>query len=308
MRMHMRTICLALLAILLAACDDWDFDSGGRYRQDFHFSYPLTAGGSVQLENSNGSVEISGWDQNTVDIDGTKYAGTEERLREIRIDVTPSPNAIAIRTVPPFDRHGSYGARYVIHVPRRTDLANIVSSNGSIRVETIEGPAYLKTSNGSVHASQIQGSLDIQTSNGSVDAYSVTGDTKLRTSNGSIRAEVRKGVFEATTSNGAIEARVMEPDANQVRLESTNGHIDLTLEAVREVHADTSNSSITVHLPESAGANLRARTSNSSINSDFDVTVHGGIVSRNRLEGAIGAGGPTLDLETRNGRINLMKL
>ncbi len=271
MRMHIRWMCLPLVVLFLAACNDWDFD-GGRYQQDFHFSYPLAEDGSVQLENSNGSVEISGWDQNTVEIDGTKYATNENRLREIRIDVTPSPHSIAIRTVPPLDRYGNYGARYVIHVPRRAELNNIVSSNGSLRVDTIEGPAYLKTSNGS------------------------------------IRAEIRKGGLEARTSNGSIEARVMEADANPVRLESSNGRIDLTMDAAREVHARTSNSSITVRMPASAGANLRAHTSNSSINSDFEVSVHGGTISKHQVEGAIGAGGPVVDLETTNGRINLMKL
>src|SRR5579864_6367151 len=119
MRMHIRWICLFLVVVFLAACDDWDFEGADRYRQDFHFSYPLAAGSSMQLENSNGSVEISGWDKDTVEIDGTKYAGTQERLGQIRIDVTPSPNSISIRTVRPLDRYGSFGARYVIHVPRR---------------------------------------------------------------------------------------------------------------------------------------------------------------------------------------------
>ena len=251
----MRPLLFALCCLGLAGCDDFDFDGGGyaRYRQDFHLSYPLNAGGSVQLENSNGSVDISGWDKNTVEIDGTKYANTEERLEQMKIDVSSSASSISIRTVPPLDRHGSYGARYVIHVPRQAELAGISSSNGSIRVDSVEGASRLKTSNGSVHASQIQGTLDVQTSNGSVEVSDVTGDTMLRTSNGSIRAEVRKGRFEARTSNGGIDVRLREADSKPIRLTSSNGHIDLRMDAAREVYADTSNSSITVRMPDSAG-------------------------------------------------------
>ena len=100
----------------------------------------------------------------------------------------------------------------------------------------------------------------------------------------------------------------MEADANPVRLESSNGHIDLTMDAVREVKATTSNSSITVHMPSSANATLDAHTSNSSISCDFDVSVHGGMISKHRLEGNIGKGGPLLDLGTSNGSIKFLKL
>jgi DUF4097 and DUF4098 domain-containing protein YvlB len=307
----MRPFLLAMCCLGLAACDDFDFDSGGgygRYRQDFHFTYPLTSGGSVQLENSNGSVEISGWDKNTVEIEGTKYANTEERLEQMKIDVTSAASSISIRTVPPLDRHGNYGARYVIHVPRKAELASISSSNGAIREDGVEGDSHLKTSNGSVRASQIRGLLDVQTSNGSVEVSDVTGDTTLRTSNGSIRAEIRKGRFEARTSNGGIDLTLREADTKPIRLASSNGHIDLTMEAEREVHADTSNSSITVRMPGSSNVNLRAHTSGSAIASDFQVSLHGGTFSKSRMEGAIGSGGPLVDLTTTNGRIRLLKL
>ena len=302
-------VCLGLSVFMLAACED--FDIGGisdRYREDFHFSYPLNAGASVQLENSNGSVEIVGWDKNTIEIDGTKYAGSEERLHEIKIDVSQSPTSVSIRTIPPMPRIGNFGARYVIHVPRRVELQNISSSNGAIRVETIEGHSRLKTSNGGIRAFALQGTLDARTSNGTIDLSEVVGDTSVHTSNGGIKADVKKGNFEATTSNGSITARLVETDSRPVRLESSNGHIELTMDAAREVHADTSNSSITVRMPGNIGATVRAHTSNASITSDFDVSVHGGLLSKHRLEGNIGSGGPLLDLGTSNGAIRILRM
>src|ERR1700747_2428747 len=98
-------ICLGLSVLGLTACED--FDIGGvsdRYREDFHFSYPLNAGATVQVENANGSVEIVGWDKDTIEIDGTKYASSEERLKETKIDVSPSPGSVTIRTIPPMPR------------------------------------------------------------------------------------------------------------------------------------------------------------------------------------------------------------
>ena len=216
----MRAICLPLLAIFLAGCDEINLDIGGsdRYREDFHFSYPLTTGGTLRVDNFNGAVEISGWDKNTVEIDGTKYASTEYRLREMKVDIVPTANSITIRTLPPLDHRGNAGARYTIRVPKKTMLAGIVSSNGAIRVEDIEGDTRLHTSNGGVHATRLIGPLDVQTSNGTVEVSEITGDTTLRSSNGTIRADVRKGRFGATTSNGSITVHLMEPDSSPVRI------------------------------------------------------------------------------------------
>ena len=122
------------------------------------------------------------------------------------------------------------------------------------------------------------------------------------------KPDFTKGGFGARTSNGSITVRLMEPDSSPVRLESSNGHIELTMNAAREVHASTSNSSITVRMPASAGATVNAHTSNSSITCDFDVTLHGELRPKHRLEGTIGNGGPLLDLGTSNGSIKLLRM
>jgi hypothetical protein len=309
MRYGLRVLPVLAAVLGLSACDEnWDIGGNSeRYKEDFHFNHPLAAGGRITLDNFNGSVEISGWDKDTVEISGTKYANTESRLREIRVDVTPSPGLIAIRTSRPSDRRGNSGARYVIHVPRKAELDGITSSNGAIRVEFLEGRVRLRTSNGAIRATNISGPLDAQTSNGSVEATAITGDAQLRSSNGPIRADVRRGSLEARTSNGGINVRVEEADSKPVRLESSNGRIELEMNVMREVHAETSNSSITVRMPGTMGAQVRAHTSNSSITSDFDVSVSGGRLSKHHLEGKIGEGGPMLDLSTSNGAIKLLR-
>jgi Putative adhesin len=295
-------------AFLLTGCIDGDF--GGafeHFREDFHFSYPLAAGGTIQLDTFNGGVEISGWDKDLIEIDGTKYASTESRMKQIKIDVSQSANSITIHTSHPLERFGNAGAKFVLHVPNHVELSNITSSNGAIKIEDIEGHSHLRTSNGGIHVMGLKGSLDAETSNGAVDISDVAGNAVIRTSNGSIHAEVKKGNFDAHTTNGSITARLLEADDRPVRLQSSNGHIEVTMDAAREVRADTSNSSITVRMPGSIGANVRAHTSNSSISSDFDVNVHSGSISKHSLEGTIGAGGPTLDLETTNGSIKLVR-
>jgi DUF4097 and DUF4098 domain-containing protein YvlB len=202
------------------------------------------------------------------------------------------------------------GAKYVIHVPRKTELERIQSSNGGIRVNDVQGPVRLRSSNGALHANNVRGSLDAQTSNGTIDVEDLDGGANLRTSNGRIHAEGVRGSLEASTSNGSINVHLTKTEAGRpVKLESSNGGIELTLDEMNqnEVHASTSNSSITLRMPSSIGARLRAHASNNSISTDFDVQMQG-VLNKHHLEGIIGGGGPLLDLETSNGGIHLQKL
>jgi hypothetical protein len=303
-----RTLLFAPLALFLTACDEnWNIGVSDRYREDFHMSQPLASGGRLQVDNFNGSIEILGWDKDTVDISGTKFANSESRLHEIRIEVTPSPGMVSIRTIRPYERFGNAGARYVIHVPRKVELDSITSSNGRVNLEGLEGRARVRTSNGGVNAMSLTGSLEVQTSNGAIEINDVNGDANLHTTNGSIRANIRKGGLEARTSNGAVTVAVEDTDSRPVRLETSNGRIEVTLKTGREVRASTSNSSITVRLASEVNADVRARTSNASVTTDFDVRVRGS-VDKHHLEGTIGNGGPLIDLATSNGAIRIVRM
>jgi len=273
--------------VILAGCEFDDFGDVGRYHEDFHYNYPLKAGGRVAVESFNGGVEISVWDQENVDISGTRYARTQSAISEVRIDVEHTPEAVSIRTTRPTERMGNFGARFVIKVPRKAVLDRVVTSNGSIRATELAGPARLKTSNGGIHVQDFVGELNAETSNGSVELNQVEGPITAHTSNSAIRGRGLRGQLDLTTSNGGI---------------------DLALEGTKtpEIRAHTSNAGITVRLPAGANARVSASTSNGSISSDFEVTTRGEI-SRNRMEGTLGSGGPLLDLHTSNGSVRIVR-
>src|SRR6267378_3099911 len=66
--------------------------------EEFHQTYPLNANGRVSIENINGGVRISVWDQNEVKVDAVKRAYTKEKLDEARIDVNATTDSVRIRT------------------------------------------------------------------------------------------------------------------------------------------------------------------------------------------------------------------
>src|SRR5579872_6180782 len=158
---------LIILAALLVGCDlDEIVADSHAYQKDFHYSYALKPGGRLSVENANGSIEIQGWDKNTVEIDGVQYASTPEARDAIRIDIVASDDSVLVRTIHPVGRNWNMGAKYVIHAPRKVDLDRIASSNGSVKVDDVEGKMRLRTSNGSVRTLRVRGDLEVTTSNG----------------------------------------------------------------------------------------------------------------------------------------------
>jgi len=307
MRAKLILPAIAAGLVVLAGCDIEDFGGFERYHEDFHYSYPLKAGGRLSVEGFNGSVEVSVWDQETVDISGTKYARTQEDTHDLKIEVDHSADSVSVRAVRPSLRRGNYGARFAIKVPRGVLLERVTTSNGAIRASDGAGPARLKTSNGHVEVRRLKGSLNAETSNGPVELDDIDGAVDVRTSNGHIRAEGIRGALDATTSNNSIHA-VLDKVDGAVRVQSSNGGIDLSLPPNTQsaVRAHTSNSGITLHLPGEVNARLSAGTSNSSISTDFEMRMRGEI-SKNHIEGSIGNGGPLIDLSTSNGQIRIMK-
>jgi len=281
---------------------DWE-----KYNKDFHSSYPLKAGGKLSVETFNGSIDISGWDQDTVDISGTKYGPSQEEADNLRVDFEHGADYVSIRVPRPTMRRNNQGARLVIKVPRKTQLERIVTSNSSIQTDDGVGPTHLRTSNGSIRVMDLHGELEAETSNSSIEVDHVDGNVRLHSSNGHIRAERVNGSIDSSTSNGRVNVDVERPD-KAVRIDTTNSAVELDLppDFSASVHIGTNNGPITIRMTNNINARISAHTSNSSIDTDFAVRAQGEL-SRNRLEGEIGGGGPEFDLRTSNGPIRLIK-
>lgn len=304
-------VWLAVLPFLLvpAGCDlEEVLADSAPFREDFSYSYPLKAGGYLALENFNGPVEILSWEKDEVRITGQKYARTESELRELKVEVSAGDDAVRIRTIRPAGRRGGTGARFFLRVPRQVELERITSSNGPIRVEDTRGASRLETSNGAITLRRIQGRLEARTSNASISGDQLQSEALLRTSNGSIRLDQFEGSLQAITSNAGINVRFVKPAARRpLKLETSNGSIELTMDAFEEneIRATTSNASITLRLPATLKARLSAATSNGAVSSDFQLLTRS--AGKSYLEGDIGGGGALIQLSSSNGSIRLLR-
>jgi hypothetical protein len=129
--------------------------------------------------------------------------------------------------------------------------------------------------------------VEARTVNGTVEVRGVAGAIKASTVNGSVEIKDAAGDVDASTVNGGVEADYRTaPAAGHHRFSTTNGGIDVTL-------------------PADAGGRVAAHVVNGGIDTDFDVI--DGQRSRRRLEGRLGPGEASFELNTVNGGIHLSR-
>jgi hypothetical protein len=253
---------------------------------------PCDPGGAVVVRNRNGRVQVRAWDKPVVAVDATKRVRAQE-----------SSWRRLWRGADSGDADADAAARWLDEI----EIA-ISEAGGSVTIETLIPrlrPGLNRTVDYDVRVPR-DVRLEIHTSNGQVDVAAVRGAIDAQSSNGQITIVEAAGMVRARTSNGAIVCR--EAGAG-VELESSNGAISLAhsgpLTGQHSITCATSNGSIRVALPQSAGFTLDARTSNGRISSEFPLTHTTGDAKRTRLAGVAGAGGPDVRLRSSNGSIQL---
>jgi DUF4097 and DUF4098 domain-containing protein YvlB len=205
-------------------------------------SYPLQPGGSFELQNVNGTVDVQGWDRNEVEIHAVKTAKQKESdLERVSIDVDAKPDAVSITTRYPQNEGVEVAVEYTIHVPHGVRLEHIGTVNGTLRIAGVESVGDLHTVNGNIEVFEAGGSVHAHTTNGNVHLELA----HLRDKNGAI----------AETTNGSLVLAV--PSDTQADLEARclNGNfyseIPIAMESSqrpREMHGKLGQGGVPIHL------------------------------------------------------------
>jgi hypothetical protein len=173
----------------------------------------------VQLDNINGAVHISTWDQNEVKVDAIKYADEKDRLDEAKIEIDSGKEYLSIRTrYPDHGENFNWGSHnnpasveYRLTVPRTVRLDEIKLINGSLDITGVTGEVRASCINGKLEAHNLSGRAELSTINGRLDANfdQLPGSSiDLNSVNGSVELTIpsdSKAEIEASTVSGGIE-------------------------------------------------------------------------------------------------------
>lgn len=199
-----------------AAAEKLKIDETERFEQ----TYPLSAGGRVNISNVNGSITVEAWDRNEVKLEYTKIADTKERLADVEVRIDAKPDYFSVETDygnwktgngDRWKNGGKLSVEFRLMVPRGAVLNEVETVNGSVMVSNFVNIIKVSAVNGSVNATNIRGTANLSTVNGEVKA-----DFDRLEAGSKISLE---------TVNGRVNL-VIPSDANAtVRADSLNGSI-----------------------------------------------------------------------------------
>src|ERR1700674_2232847 len=162
-----RSVSFAVLLILVLAAAS--APACLAITKEFNQTYPLQPGGSFELQNVNGTVEVQGWDRDTIEIHAVKTAKNRESdLELVSIDVDAKPGVVSVATRYPQNEGVEVAVEYTVRVPHCAHVEHLGTVNGTLRVSGIERVEDLRTVNGSIEVFDAGGSVHAHTTNGNV--------------------------------------------------------------------------------------------------------------------------------------------
>jgi hypothetical protein len=257
-RRRLLGVALALALPFAAACDIVGGFERETETEPWSKSYTLQSGGTLEIANVNGRIELTGSDTDRVEVQAEKIGkgasseAAREMLKRIEIVEQVAPDRIRLETK--LNRSGigvGHGeVRYRVRIPSRANV-KLDTVNGGIEVENVGGRVELETTNGGIVARRISGGLDASTTNGGVEAEleALAPDgVQMECTNGGLRLRLprdAKADITARITNGGIDVDGLELDSigqqtrrrldarlngggARVRLEGTNGGIRIS--------------------------------------------------------------------------------
>jgi hypothetical protein len=234
-------------------------------------SIPVQNQEILLVKNQNGNIDVHAWDREEIEIIAYKKvkAGSPGAARRYMEDlrIEIEDTGKEIRVNTMFPDEDRDGSSIF------SWLLNLGGKSASIDYE-IRVPSKFN--------------LDIHSTNGNIFVEECEGRFDLETTNGNMQAENVKGAARCKTTNGSITVSLLDVFENEEQsFYSTNGSVKL-------------------FLPETLNANLKARTTNGSV--ECDLPMHDvDRESKRNIEATINQGGPLIYIKTTNGTIHIFE-
>jgi hypothetical protein len=196
-----RLLVVLVAAATVSACDVvvTSLNARGKAQDQWTRTYPISAGGKVEILNTNGAIDVVGSDGTQVEVmaERTARAATDEDAKEFLKQVVISEEVSA----------GSI--RLETKVPR-----NISGKSAEVAYH-LKVPASV--------------GVRVENTNGQVTLTALKGDLRAETTNGGVRGQQLSGAVAATTTNGSVKLQFDAVAAGGIQAETTNGSVDLTI-------------------------------------------------------------------------------
>lgn len=242
----------------------------------------------LDVDNVNGYIQVVGDGGAAIRVEGEKIIRARDQQamdlakKEVVLDVNEKNGTAQLYPNGPFRGNNGDSNFHEHGFHEHYDRAYEVTYNFIVHVPT-NMDLRLHSVNGALSAKNVRGEFDLHTINGAVDMDQISGKGK------------------AYALNGGTKIVFRDQPTGDCNLQSFNGKLDVTL-------------------PSNLNANLKYKTFNGAVYTDFDGSPLPIAVETEKKDGKfvirgrnsyqamkIGNGGPELSLETFNGSIQVKK-
>ncbi|MGZ8868435.1 MAG: DUF4097 family beta strand repeat-containing protein [Thermoanaerobaculia bacterium] len=242
--------------------------AGDELTETIEKSFNVRPGTEFEIENVNGSITISGWDQPRIRVHAVKKVSSrdtgaaQQALKGLRVEIRQTDRVLKVDTIYPkkndldffgmiFGKDINAQVKYEINVPRSMNIS-------------------ADTVNGAIRLSDVSGEIELDTTNGKIEVANCS------------------GIVDASTTNGGIAVEL------------------LSVVAGKDMSFETTNGRITLSVPTGLAADINASTTNGSVRSDLPLSTTR--MSRTSIKGTLNGGGPEIRLRTTNGGIEIRSI
>lgn len=239
---------MKLRTLILLIAFSGTFLMASEHEEKIQKTFPLTSGGTVELSNINGTIEIATHDSPTVEVKVIKTGDSAGELGQVDVLFDASASGLKIRVENKL-RNSHVKTDFHVAVPENLKTAICRSVNGrisgqggfaDIRMETVNGNIDFEGAFASGRCSTVNGKVTV------VVEKPLAGVFSARSVNGGIRLELnRKSSFflEGKTVNGSIACDFGVPIQRGFVGSSISGSVN---NGRNRVELKTVNGSITV--------------------------------------------------------------
>lgn len=292
---YMKQGCLIVLAVGLASMPAVADEEVNR-------TIDADAEGYIEIFNTSGTIEVTGWSRNSIEVKAILGDSVEELIIERDGD------EILIRVEVPNRHWGDSDADLDIHVPEGSTI-EVSGVSADIEVDGILGEQSLGTVSGDIESNNVADDLEAESVSGDIDITGTGTDanTETATVSGDVTVTNASGSVEAESVSGDVE--ITGGVFDDAHFESVNGDILFHAELTRrgDLSAETVNGSVDIEFTKSVSARFDIETFNGSIKNCFGPKPER--TSRYspglELSFTMGDGQASVEIETLNGNVHI---
>jgi len=147
--------------------------------------------GAVEISNVAGTVRVTGWDRNEVEVTGDLGEGTE------RLEFAVIDKVTRVKVILPDRSHNVEDTDLVVRIPSASRLA-VTTVSADIEVQDVKGAQRLQT---------VSADIRTQAAAEDVECKSVSGDVAVNGAGQTLRREMSNTMLRCVSSPEAVRMR-----------------------------------------------------------------------------------------------------